>query len=177
MRIISDKTAFAAIGILSFVVLAFLAWLLYLHVPQGSQTPAWVVGLPALNACFNASSAVSLLLGIFFIKKGNKEAHLRCMLTALTFTVAFLISYITYHHFMGNTKFLGQGWMRPAYFFILITHICLSALTLPLVLTVLFFATTGRFDRHKRLARVTFPMWLYVCVSGVAVYFLIQPYY
>lgn len=177
MRPISDKKAFAAISVLSLSVLGFLGWLLYIHVPTGAATPAWVRELPALNACLNSSSACCLLFGLITIKMGKREAHLRLMLTALAFTTAFLASYVTYHHFMGNTKFMGQGFIRPVYFFILISHILLSAITLPLGLTVLFFAATGRFDKHKKLARVTFPLWLYVCVSGVAVYFLIRPYY
>ena len=176
MRQISDKAAFLNIGILSLAVLAFLGWLLYLHAPL-SNAPSWVRALPALNACFNASSACCLILGFWQIKSGNRELHQRFMLTALGLTVAFLVSYITYHHFMGNTKFLGQGWIRPFYFFILITHILFSAITLPLGLTILFFALTGRFERHKKLARLTFPLWLYVCVTGVLVYFLIRPYY
>ncbi len=98
------------------------------------------------------------------------------MLSALGFTTIFLASYITYHHFMGSTKFGGQGWIRPLYFFILVSHVLLSAAVLPLAMVVLFFALTGRFDRHKKIARRTFPLWLYVSISGVAVYFMLVPY-
>ncbi|MES2200962.1 MAG: DUF420 domain-containing protein [candidate division FCPU426 bacterium] len=176
MRQVSDKTAFTLIGCVSLGVLAFLYWLLYVHVPVGTAAPAWVTSLPALNACLNASSAVCLLCGFYFILKGDRVVHRRFMLSALGFTAVFLVSYISYHHFMGSTKFGGQGWIRPLYFTVLISHIFLSAVVLPLSLIILFFALTARFATHKKIARVTFPIWLYVSVSGVAVYFLLNPY-
>ena len=96
------------------------------------------------------------------------------MLSALTFSTAFLISYIIHHNVHGDTKFTGIGWIRPVYFATLISHILISVATLPMVLTTFFFALTKQFARHKRLARFTFPLWLYVSVTGVAIYFLLK---
>jgi putative membrane protein len=98
------------------------------------------------------------------------------MATALTLTLGFLVNYLVYHAHAGDTKFLGQGWIRPFYFFILISHIGLSIVNFPMALSVVFFALTGRFEKHKPLARITFPIWLYVSVSGVLVYFLLKSY-
>jgi putative membrane protein len=177
MQRISDSAAFSLIAALSLGVLAFLGWLLYIHVPEGAAVPAWVASLPGLNAVFNSSSGCCLLIGLGCILSGRRDWHQRFMLSALTFTTFFLVSYVTYHHFHGDTKFLGQGWIRPLYFFILITHILASGITLPLALTLLFFAFTARFEKHKKIARITYPIWLYVCVTGVAIYFFLKPYY
>jgi len=99
---------------------------------------------------------------------------MKLMLSAVGVAGVFLASYIVYHHFHGDTRFGGQGLIRPVYFFILITHITGSIVALPLVLTTLFFAGTKRFERHRKLARVTFPVWLYVSVTGVAVFFFLK---
>jgi putative membrane protein len=95
------------------------------------------------------------------------------MLSALTFSFLFLISYLTYHAFHGDTSFEGEGWLRTLYFFILISHILLSAVVLPLVLTTVYFAATGNFNQHPKIARVTLPLWLYVSVTGVLVYLML----
>jgi len=96
------------------------------------------------------------------------------MVSAVIVAGTFLVSYVVYHHFHGDTPFTGQGIIRPIYFFVLISHIVLSMVAVPLVLTTLFFAGTARFDRHKKIARITFPVWLYVSVTGVAVYFFLK---
>ncbi len=171
----SDRNALALIGGVSAAALGFLIWLIYFAVPAGA--PSWAAYLPTLNACLNASSTVAMGLGVWAIKRGKRSLHIRCMLTALASSALFLLSYITYHHFHGDTKYLGAGWIRPVYFFILISHILLSAVVLPLLLSTVFFASTSRFERHKRLARLTFPLWLYVSVTGVVVYFFLRTYY
>ena len=172
----SDRNALALIGGVSAAALAFLIWLIYFAVPAAT-VPAWALALPTLNACLNASSTVAMSLGVWAIKRGRRSLHIRCMLTALASSSLFLLSYIAYHHFHGDTKYLGGGWLRPLYFAILISHILLSAVVLPMLLSTVFFASTARFERHKRLARLTYPVWLYVSVTGVVVYFFLRAYY
>lgn len=171
---LSEKKAFTWIAIITLLVVGLINWLTYMRTP--GLVPEWAKILPALNACFNFSSACFLVAGFIQIKKGNKEAHLKCMITALALTLGFLISYLAYHVYAADTKFGGEGWNRPIYFFILISHILLSVINFPMALTVVFFSITGRFEKHKRLARVTFPIWLYVSVTGVAVFFFLAPY-
>jgi uncharacterized membrane protein YozB (DUF420 family) len=132
-----------------------------------------ISALPALNAILNATSAVLLSLGFMFIRRKNVTAHQVCMVAAFCVSTVFLISYLTYHYYHGSTSFTGQGWMRPVYFSILISHTVLAAATVPLVLITLARALRGRFDRHKRIARWTFPIWVYVSVTGVVVYWML----
>lgn len=156
-------------------ILGFLFWLLYFR-SQEAGAPAWTGSLPTLNAALNFTSAVILVTGFVAIRSGRVERHKKLMLTAVAVAGTFLASYVVYHHFHGDTRFAGQGLVRPIYFFVLISHIVLSMVAVPLVLTTLFFALTARFDRHKKIARLTFPVWLYVSVTGVAVYFFLKLY-
>jgi putative membrane protein len=171
---ISEKKAYAWIAGISVAVVALINWLTYFRTP--GLVPAWAASLPGLNASFNFSSALCLVLGYRAIRAGKREKHLRLMITALALTLGFLVSYLAYHVYAADTKFLGTGWVRPLYFFILISHVILSIVNFPLALTVVFFSVTGRLEKHKALARVTFPIWLYVSVTGVAVYFFLKPY-
>lgn len=173
---LSDKQAYTSILAASAAAFGFLVWLIYFAVPAGVQ-PAWANALPHLNACLNASTTVLMVMGVRAILRKQRQTHQRLMLSALACSVAFLLSYVAYHHFHGDTKFLGVGWIRPLYFFLLITHILASALALPLLLITVFFALTGQFDKHPKLARITFPVWLYVSVTGVVVYLFLCPYY
>ena len=132
-----------------------------------------VADLPSLNAILNATSAVLITAGVYFIKQRRIEAHKRCMVAALLVSAAFLTSYVIYHLNVGSVPFQGQGWIRPVYFFILITHIILAAVILPMVLRTAYLALRGRFDKHVRIARWTFPLWLYVSVTGVLVYLML----
>jgi putative membrane protein len=173
---LSDKKALILIGGISAAALAFLIWLIYFAVPAAT-VPAWASYLPTLNACLNASSTVAMSLGVWAIRRGRRSLHIRCMLTALASSTLFLLSYIAYHHLHGDTKYLGTGWLRPLYFVILISHIALSAVVLPMLLSTVFFASTQRFEQHKRLAKKTYPVWLYVSVTGVIVYLFLRVYY
>jgi putative membrane protein len=132
-----------------------------------------VTDLPTLNAILNATSAVLITAGFYFIKKRRIEAHKRCMVAALLVSAAFLTSYVIYHLNVGSVPFQGQGWVRPVYFFILITHVILAAVILPMVLRTAYLALRSRFDKHVRIARWTFPLWLYVSVTGVLVYLML----
>ena len=129
--------------------------------------------LPALNAGLNATSAVFLTLGYRQIRNKNIAAHRACMLTAFAVSTLFLVSYLIYHSRAGSTPFLHQGWIRPVYFTILISHITLAAVILPLAVVTLHRALRERFDKHRRIARWTLPLWLYVSVTGVVVYALL----
>ncbi len=133
--------------------------------------------LPHLNATLNATSAALLFAGFYFIRRGRVTAHLRCMTAALVVSSAFLVSYLVYHAHHGTTRFAGQGLVRPVYFTILTTHTLLAAAIVPLVAVTLRRARRGDFGRHRRIARWTFPLWLYVSVTGVIVYLLLYQIY
>jgi putative membrane protein len=159
---------------LSAVIAGFLIWLIYFK--GRVAAPDWVGALPAANATFNSLSAFCLVLGYINIRRGQRAVHRAFMLSATTFSAMFLVSYITYHYFHGDTKFPGHGWIRPVYFSILISHISLSIIALPLILTTLWYSLRGQFRFHRRIARWTFPIWLYISVTGVAVYFILRSY-
>jgi uncharacterized membrane protein YozB (DUF420 family) len=129
--------------------------------------------LPALNAGLNATSAVLLALGFFLIRKGRREAHKRAMLAALCCSSLFLVSYLVYHAHVGSVRFRGQGPVRTVYFAILISHTILAVTVVPLALVTLVRALQARFDRHRRIARITLPIWGYVSVTGVIVYWML----
>lgn len=132
---------------------------------------------PALNAALNGTAAILLLSGYTFIRRRHVTAHRVCMVAAFLTSSAFLISYLTYHARVGSVPFQGRGWIRPVYFFILFTHIVLAAAIVPLALVTLSRALRKQFDRHKRIARWTLPLWLYVSVTGVVIYFLLYHVY
>jgi uncharacterized membrane protein YozB (DUF420 family) len=132
---------------------------------------------PAINATLNGASAVLLLIGRNFIKRGRMATHRAFMIAAVTTSTLFLISYLYYHAHVGSVRFQGQGWTRPVYFTILISHTILAAAIVPLVIITLSRALRGRFDRHRAIARWTFPLWLYVSVTGVVIYFMLYHWF
>lgn len=129
--------------------------------------------LAALNACFNATAGALMVSGVFAIKAGRIERHRKLMLAAFGASCLFLISYLTRYGIAGDTQFQGQGWLRPLYFTILISHIVLAVVVVPLVLRTLYLGLKERFDQHPRIARWTLPIWLYVSVTGVVVYVML----
>ena len=129
--------------------------------------------LPGVNAALNTASALLLAAGYLFIRNGRVAAHRRCMLTALLTSTLFLTSYLVYHANVGSVPFRGQGWIRAVYFTILISHTILAAAIVPLVLVTVTRALRRSFERHKRIARWTLPLWLYVSVTGVIVYWML----
>ena len=137
----------------------------------------YIYALPHLNATLNSISALLLITGYIFIRRGNIAAHRRCMISAFIASVLFLISYLTYHWFHGATAFRGVGWVRPLYFTILLTHTVLAVVVAPLAIVTLTRALRERFDKHRRIARWTFPVWLYVSVTGVIVYLMLYQIY
>ena len=170
----SIRRPFPAIVALSAVIASLLMWLIYFK--GRVAAPDWVSALPAANATFNSLSALCLVFGYVNIRRKNRVVHKRFMLGATTFSALFLVSYVTYHFFHGDTRFPGHGLIRPVYFFVLITHIGLSMIALPLILATLWFSLSGRFQFHRRIARWTFPIWLYVSVTGVLVFLILRAY-
>lgn len=172
----SEKTVFSVIGLLSAAVIGFLFWLIYFKTGAAVDNQGWVSNLPAVNALLNTLTATLLVIGYIFIKKNRRDLHTKAMLAATFTSACFLISYVTYHHFQGDTKFLATGMIRPIYFFILITHILLSIVQVPLILTTLYLAFVKNFTRHKKFARITFPIWLYVSVTGVLIFIILKSF-
>ncbi len=128
--------------------------------------------MPPFQAILNATAALLLGAGYYFIRNRRREAHRNCMIATLTVSAVFLASYLAYHTMVGYMPFAGQGWIRPVYFTLLASHIILAAVIVPLVLATVWFAATGNFDWHPRIARWTLPIWLYSSVSGMLVYLL-----
>lgn len=139
-----------------------------------NEVPAWATNLPTINAALNTTCAILMVLGYRFIRRGERDTHRKCMLAAFSVATLFMASYLTYHYFARATPFGHEGtWLRTAYMVILFTHTVLATLVAPAVIWVLTLALRGRFDRHRRLARVVFPVWLYVSVTGVIVYVML----
>jgi putative membrane protein len=133
--------------------------------------------LPPIYATINGATAIVLVWAVMAVRRGNRSLHERLMTTAIALSVIFLIMYVAYHMTADSTKYGGEGALRYVYFFVLITHILLSIAIIPLVLFSYVRALAGNFDRHRKIARITYPLWLYVAVSGVIVYLMISPYY
>ena len=136
-----------------------------------------VSSLPALNATLNSVSAILLAAGYLLIRRRNVAAHKACMLSALGVSTLFLISYVTYHARVGSVRFTGTGWIRSVYFAILISHVVLAVTILPLALITVYRAWRERFEAHRRIARWTLPIWMYVSVTGVVVYAMLYVCY
>jgi putative membrane protein len=165
----------AAIIAISAGASAFLCWLVYYHAPA-DVTGTHLLFLPALNALLNALSAAALVIGFFFIRRRRVREHRTAMFAAFVFSSLFLVTYITNHALHGDMRFHGLGLIRYVYFPLLISHIGLSVVALPMILITFFLSLSGRFPAHRRLARFTFPIWLYVSVTGVVVYAMLAAY-
>ena len=172
---VSSRPAIGAIVVVSGLAVFFLLWLLYVHQVPADFAGRWTF-LPALNALLNGLCAICLCIGFYFIKNRNQAAHRTSMLVAFGFSTLFLISYIVNHAIHGDTIFPGQGPIRTLYLAILASHVILSIVALPMVLITFFFSLTGRFARHRRIARITFPVWLYVSITGVVVFVFLRTY-
>jgi putative membrane protein len=165
-----------AIVAISVAASLFLAWLVYYHQPT-DVAGTHLAFLPALNATLNGLCTIFLLTGFYFISHRKIAAHRNSMFAAFVVSSVFLVAYIVNHALHGDMRFLGQGHaLRVAYFTLLISHISLSVLALPMILITFFLSLTGRFPAHRALARWTFPLWLYVSVTGVVVYAMLAAY-
>jgi uncharacterized membrane protein YozB (DUF420 family) len=138
-----------------------------------TQVPEQYAIFPIINATLNGTSGVLLFVGRSFIKRGRMAAHRAVMITAVVTSSLFLISYLYYHYHVGSVRFQGQGWSRPVYFTILISHTILAATIVPLVIITLSRGLRARFDKHRAIARWTYPLWMYVSVTGVVIYFML----
>tara|TARA_Y100001970_G_scaffold283567_1_gene399002 strand:- start:3079 stop:3609 length:531 start_codon:yes stop_codon:yes gene_type:complete len=172
--LLSNNKAIGTILFLSALILLFLFWLIYFRDTQNLQNSLNLDFLPTLNALLNFLSATCLSLGFIAIKKGNQSLHKKMMLSALIFSAVFLVSYLIYHSFHGDTPYLEVGLKRYVYFFILISHVALSVIVLPLIMTTVFFAIKKQFYNHSKIAQITFPIWLYVSITGVLVYLMLH---
>ncbi|MHC5111822.1 MAG: DUF420 domain-containing protein [Planctomycetota bacterium] len=132
-----------------------------------------ITDLPLVNASLNALACCLLLAGWLMIRTGRRVGHKRCMVAAFSVSILFLVSYLTYRFLGEEKRFGGTGWIRPVYFFVLITHVILAATVPFLASWTLWLGLSGRFDRHRRWARITFPIWVYVSVTGVLVYLML----
>ena len=171
----NDKLAKRLILAVSAIV--FIAIVILGRVKLDVKTGFDVHVFAAINAVINSLVAVLLLAGLYTARSGRFTAHRYIMLTAIGLSVLFLVSYICHHLLAGDTKFGGSGSIRYVYYFILATHILLAAVILPFILFTAYRALTGEYEAHKKIARITWPIWFYVAVTGPVVYLLISPYY
>lgn len=163
------------IWVLSAVVFLAVVVLNSVQVPAPAGVDVHFFAL--LNAILNSTVSLLLVLGLLTAKAGRWEFHRRVMMAAMVLSALFLVSYILHHLFAGDTPFGGEGWIRPMYYFILLTHILLAATSLPFILLTAYKALSGRYPEHRKLARRVWPVWFYVSVTGVVVYLMISPYY
>jgi putative membrane protein len=169
----NSRAAIAAILAISTAATLFLFWLIYLH-PAADTTGTQFAFLPALNAILNGLSAVALLIGFTFIKARKIAKHRAAMITAFIFSTLFLVSYILHHALHGDVKYPAHAAFRTFYLWLLGSHIILAIVALPLVLVTFFFSLTGRIRQHRAVARWTFPLWLYVSLTGVITYVMLR---
>lgn len=168
----SDRSFWIFNALVSTAAVGFLGWLLLLR--KGGGVDADLSFMPGVNAWLNAVSATLLLLGLAAIRTGRREVHKRLMVSAFAASVVFLVGYVLYHYAHGDTQYQGIGTTRIVYFTILISHVVLSIVMLPMILTTFYLAAGRRFVAHKRLARWTLPIWLYVSATGVVIYFMLR---
>jgi putative membrane protein len=171
----NDKGAKALILVVSAVV--FVAVVLLKKIEITANLGFDVHVFATVNAVINTIVSILLVAALIAVKKGKYQMHKSLMMLAIAFSVLFLLSYIAHHLLAGNTPFGGQGSIRYVYFFILITHIFLAAVILPFILFTAYRGLTGEWPRHRKLAKITWPIWFYVSVTGVIVYLMISPYY
>jgi putative membrane protein len=169
----SPRPIIAAILGVSVAATLFLFWLIYVH-PAADAASVKLTFLPALNAILNGLSATALLIGFTFIRARRIAAHRAAMFTAFGFSTLFLVSYIVHHALHGDVRYPAGADFRTAYLWLLGTHIVLAIVALPMILTTFFFSLSGRIPMHRKLARWTFPIWLYVSVTGVITYVMLR---
>ena len=168
----STRPVIAAILVISAAATAFLFWLIYVHPAAASSTQ--YAFLPALNAILNGLSAIALLIGFTFIRARRIKAHRAAMITAFIFSTLFLVSYIAHHALHGDVLYPVRAAYRSVYIPLLISHIILAIVALPMILVTFFFSLSGRIPQHRKIARWTFPLWLYVSVTGVITYVMLR---
>lgn len=171
-----SKRSYLWIVVISVVVPVLVAVLLFMP-EKVDVNHDFVYFLPHLNAVINSAAAIALILGLYFVKSGRVNHHKIAMSSAFGLGAIFLISYLIYHATAESTSFGGEGVVKNIYYFILITHIILAAIALFPILLAYYYGYTGRIEKHRKVVRYAYPIWLYVTVSGVVVYLMISPYY
>ncbi|PRY04943.1 putative membrane protein [Pontibacter ummariensis] len=171
----NDKKFLTLIAVLSVLIPIVVAVLFFM--PKAGDSQVDVSYLPGFHAILNSLTAIALLIGYYNIKKQNVKGHRGAMLAAFGLSAIFLVSYVTYHFLGERTVYGGDGALKYIYYFILLTHIVLAVVIVPLVLLSVYYGISNQLDRHKRISKWTFPVWLYVAVTGVLVYLMISPYY
>ena len=166
------RPAIAAILAISAAATAFLFWLIYVH--PAAATSGQFAFLPALNALLNGLSAIALLIGYTFIRAHRVKPHRAAMITAFGFSTLFLVSYILHHALHGDVRYPAHAALRGVYLPLLASHIILAVVALPLVLVTFYFSLSGRIPQHRKVARWTFPLWLYVSVTGVVTWAMLR---
>ena len=174
----SKRPAAAQAGVVTILCISlaatlFLFWLIYLH-PASDQAGVRMAFLPALDALLNGLSATALVIGYLFIRARRITAHWRSMTAAFVFSTLFLVGYILHHSLHGDVRYPLHAAFRTPYLWLLTSHIILAVIALPMVLTTFFFSLTKRFPLHRKIARWTFPLWLYVSITGVITYVMLR---
>jgi len=159
-------------ALVTLAAMSFLVWVVYFHEGAGSASRA--ASLPLINAILNGTSAVLISGGLWAIKQRKRTLHMQLMFAAFASSALFLVNYIYYHFSHGDTHFVGQGVARPIYFALLISHVLLSVVTFPMILTSFYLGLSNRISTHRRLSRWTWAGWMYVSVTGVGVYFMLH---
>ncbi len=172
-NIINEKKYNKLIVLLSVLIPVVVAVLFGVKIPNVEP----LTFLPPIYASINGVTAFVLIVAVFQIKKGNRATHEKLMKLAIMLSVLFLAMYVTYHMTSDSTKFGGEGFIKYIYYFILLTHILLSIIIIPFVLITYVRGITSNIEKHKKIAKITFPLWLYVAITGVIVYVMISPYY
>ncbi|MEJ8758267.1 DUF420 domain-containing protein [Pontibacter sp. H259] len=171
-----DRRMMFLIAVLSVVIPVAVAALFFLD-KTTADASVDVSFQPPLHAILNSLTAIALIVGYYNIKRNNVKVHRAAMLTAFGLSAVFLVSYVTYHFLGERTIYGGEGVLKYIYYFVLLTHIVLAVVIVPLVLLSVYFGITNQLARHRRISKWTFPIWLYVAITGVLVYLLISPYY
>lgn len=177
MTRLSDKAFFRLAMIVSIVVFILVVLLNKRVLNPPTEFPEFIYKLPLLHAIINGTCAVLLILSLRAIKAKKIAKHKSLNLAAFGLSAIFLISYVVYHFFVPETTYGGEGILRTVYYFILVTHIVLAALVLPLILLSFWYALNAKIEKHRKIVRFSYPIWLYVAVTGVLVYLIISPYY
>ncbi len=159
-------------AVVTLAAMSFLVWLVYFHEGNGGASRA--ASLPLINAILNGTSAVLISLGLWAIKQRKRTIHMRLMIAAFASSSLFLVNYLYYHFSHGDTLFAGQGVVRPIYFTLLISHVLLSVVTFPMILTSFYLGLSNRLVAHRRLSKWTWAGWMYVSITGVVVYFMLH---
>ncbi|WP_306641885.1 DUF420 domain-containing protein [Sanyastnella coralliicola] len=174
----NERTARKFVIAISLVIPIVVTVLRYIPTPEFEEgTKSTLYFLPMLNALLNGSTFLLLIAALVAIKNKNVEAHRKLTTLGMTFSALFLVSYVIFHATTSHTPYGGEGTVKTIYYFILFSHIVLSAVIVPLVLFAFTHALAGRIDKHRKIVKYTFPLWLYVTLTGVIVYFMISPFY